>query len=247
MRRRLATRSGRNAGACIIETKNVGGPTMNVTRSRSIRVSAVSGSQRAMNTVGNGTTPGKRDAVQQAGDVRAGRGHEHAVVDGPRPCACVHLRGLVRERGLRVQHAFRRAARARREQHGGQATRRRSTVRSTGSPSGSDVEVGDDERGLDRLEHARRRRPDPSGGAPARRRHQAASTRGTARATSSRFADCHATASPGPTPAAREPARDACDPFRRAPAPATRVSSTSSDGWSHGPPGAAVVRRRAVR
>ncbi len=79
--RRLATRSAAKPGACISPTKNVGGPTMNVTRSRSMSSSATSGSQRAMNTVRNGTTPGQRDAVQQSRDVRGGRGHEHAVVD----------------------------------------------------------------------------------------------------------------------------------------------------------------------
>ena len=56
--RNVATRSGAKPGARMSDTKKVGGPTMNVTCSRSIRSSASSGSQRAMNTVRNGTTPG---------------------------------------------------------------------------------------------------------------------------------------------------------------------------------------------
>ena len=56
--RRLATRSAEKPGADISETKNVGGPIMKVTRSRSIRSSACSGSQRAISTLVNGTTPG---------------------------------------------------------------------------------------------------------------------------------------------------------------------------------------------
>ena len=58
---------------------------MNVTRSDSMSSSACSGSHLAMNTVRNGTTPGSVIAVEQARDVRARRGHQHAVV-GARSC-----------------------------------------------------------------------------------------------------------------------------------------------------------------
>src|SRR4051794_8411503 len=54
----LATRSGVNVSDCIIETKKVGGPTMNVTWCSSMRSIAIAGFQRAIYTVGNGVTPG---------------------------------------------------------------------------------------------------------------------------------------------------------------------------------------------
>ena len=49
--------------------------------------------------------------------MRAGRGHEHAVV-GAEVVNAGHECGLVRERRLGVQHSFGGAARTRSEQHG---------------------------------------------------------------------------------------------------------------------------------
>ena len=208
---------------------------MKVTRSRSMRVSAASGSQRAMNTVRNGTTPGRVMPFSRPEMCGAGRGHQHAVVGSERVFVrVVHLRGLVRERGLRVQHAFRRAARSRREQHRREPARvgPRHVDRVAGRER---VEVVDDERRPHRVEHA----------GDVARTHQVVHrcrdraeppARAVQDATSSRLADCHATASPGPTPRARSPPATRATRSASAGA-ATRVSSTSSDGRSHGPPG----------
>ena len=87
IRRRLATRSVEKPGACIIERKNVGGPTMNVTRSRSMRSSACSGSQRAMNTVRNGTTPGSVTPFSRPEMCAAGAGMS-TQSSVPRSCSC---------------------------------------------------------------------------------------------------------------------------------------------------------------
>ena len=93
--------------------------------------SARSGSQRGHEDAAERHDAGQRDAVQQAGDVRARRGHQDAVV-GPRPCAAAITRRLVRERRLRVQHALGRAARSRGAQHRGQLFGFGPAVRSTG-------------------------------------------------------------------------------------------------------------------
>ena len=233
--RRLSTRAGAKPGACISDTKNVGGPTMNVTRSRSIRSSAVSGSHRAMKTLRNGVAPGSVIAVEQARDVRAGRGHQHAVV-GAQPVHVDHERGLVRERRLGVQHALRRAARARREEHGRELLAVGPAARSTGGPVGQRVEVVDDDLGADGLGATARPPPRRVGGGAARRRRRAASTRGTAARPRRGWPTATRPRRPAPRPArAGRPRR--VRRGRRARRRRARVSSSSSDGASQAPPG----------
>ena len=60
---------------------------MNVTRSPSMSASAASGSQRAMNTVRNGTTPGKVMPFNNPEMCAAGAGI-NTQSSGPSPCAC---------------------------------------------------------------------------------------------------------------------------------------------------------------
>ena len=89
----------------------------------------------------------------------------------------------------------------------------------------------------------RLRRPRP-GGAPVPRSRRCASTRDRRATTSGRLGACHATTSPGTTPAARSPpatpATAACSAGG-----ATAVSSASSVGRSHAPPAPAILGRDA--
>ena len=114
-----ATRAGVNAVERIIATKNVGGPTMKVTRSCSMRSSAASGSQRRMSTLVNGTAPGSVTPLSRPLTWASGAG----ISTTSSSAEAVH-RGhgarLVRERVARVQHALRCATRTAGEQQRGE-------------------------------------------------------------------------------------------------------------------------------
>ena len=69
IRRSDATRSGEKPGAAMRPMKKVGGPTMNVICSASIRSRAGSGSHLAMNTDRMPAACGDEHAVEQAADV----------------------------------------------------------------------------------------------------------------------------------------------------------------------------------
>ena len=75
-----ATAALENVAAPISPMKNVGGPIMNVMRSRSMIRNASSGSHRAIITDFIGHDAGEQHAVQQSRDVRERRGHEDGVV-----------------------------------------------------------------------------------------------------------------------------------------------------------------------
>ena len=215
IRRRLATRCGAKPGACIIETKNVGGPTMNVTRSRSMSVSAASGSQRAMKTVRNGTTPGNVMPFSKPEMCAAGAGIS-TQSSGPRSCACCICAALYASvacvcstpLGVPLDPDVNSTAASRLASAHGFVDRIAGRER---------VEIVDDERGSHRGEHARDVGRRPSGGARARRSRRAASTRGTAPRPRRGWPTATRPRRPGSTPSARSP-------------PATRATCSASAG-----------------
>ena len=185
---------------------------MNVTRSRSMSSSATSGSQRAMKTRAERHDAGQRDAVEQSRDVRARRGHEHAVV-GAELVHARHQRAPC-TRGCAWVCSTPSGAPLDPDVNSTAASCSRSVhaLGRPGAPIGQRVEVVDhDLRAAPRVDACARRRLAPSwwwsGAAIAPRRQHARYSS----ATSSRFGDCHATASPGSTPARAQAARDARD------------------------------------
>ena len=210
---------------------------MNVTRSRSMRSSAASGSQRAMNTVRNGTTPGRVMPLSRPEMCAHGAGIS-TQSSVRRSCTSAMSAALYASVACVCSTPFGCAARARREQHGrellalGPQLGDRRAV-------GQRVEIVDDELRARRLVASARLPARRADGAAAPRSRRGASTRGRAARLRRGCADCHATASPGSTPCARSP--PATRATRSASSAGARaVSSSSSDGRSHAPPGVPV-------
>ena len=84
MSRSDATRSRENPEWAIRSTKKVGGPIMNVMRSRSMRRSACSGSHRAMNTARMRDARGRRHPLSRPEMCASGAGISTAS-SGPSP------------------------------------------------------------------------------------------------------------------------------------------------------------------
>ena len=262
IRRRLSTRRGAKPGADMRPTKNVGGPIMNVMRSRSMVASASSGLHFAMSEARIGSAPGISTALSSPDTCASGAGMRIAS-SGASSWALIITCVLYASPRCVWSAAFG----APLEPDVNSATARslgRAADRVTGAPASSSF-------------GSRALGPRTSSGGS----HTRASSEPSMRSTSAgpawwwigaaiapsrqharysttascQFGDCHATTSRRRTPAARRPPASAAIrpssavPSRRTPAessttrsPSARraasVTTASSVGMSHGPPGA---------
>ena len=117
IRRSERTASDVNPGAFTSDTKNAGGPIMNVISSRSMISRARTGSHLAMGTTRRPDTA-EQHAVEQPGDVGHRRRQQDGVV-GTEPVHLGHGPGLVQQRPVGVQGDLGRAGRSRGAQRDG--------------------------------------------------------------------------------------------------------------------------------